>query len=135
MKSILFTKKLLGLVEMTFGLVNASFSLPEWQAVKMIFFGPCFSDIIIFSWWKPVRASQNVCCFLRLLVHVFTLANLWRTTFLNVNFNIRLNRLLIVCHQVVFMYLRVHKVQHLYEAKDILMRQEVVCSLMVMAVY
>ena len=23
------------------GLVNASFSLPEWQAVKMIFFGPC----------------------------------------------------------------------------------------------
>ena len=23
------------------GLVNASFSLPEWQAVKMIFFAPC----------------------------------------------------------------------------------------------
>ena len=30
----------LGLVEMTLGLVNVSFSLPEWQAVKMIFFGP-----------------------------------------------------------------------------------------------
>ena len=30
-----------GLVEMTSGLVNASFSLPEWQAVKMIFFAPC----------------------------------------------------------------------------------------------
>ena len=30
-----------GLVEMTFGLVNASFSLPEWQAVKMTFFAPC----------------------------------------------------------------------------------------------
>ena len=29
-----------GLVEMTFGLVNASFSLPEWQAVKMTFFAP-----------------------------------------------------------------------------------------------
>ena len=29
------------LVEMTSGLVNASFSLPEWQAVKMIFFAPC----------------------------------------------------------------------------------------------
>ena len=26
---------------MTYGLVNASFSLPEWRAVKMIFFAPC----------------------------------------------------------------------------------------------
>ena len=41
MKSILLVKKLLGLVEMTSGLVNASFSLPEWQAVKMIFSAPC----------------------------------------------------------------------------------------------
>ena len=40
-KSILLDEKLLGLVEMTSGLVNASFSLPEWQAVKMIFFAPC----------------------------------------------------------------------------------------------
>ena len=31
-------KKAFGLVEMTSGLVNVSFSLPEWQAVKMIFF-------------------------------------------------------------------------------------------------
>ena len=30
-----------GLVEMTSRLVNASFSLPKWQAVKMIFFAPC----------------------------------------------------------------------------------------------
>ena len=30
----------LGPVEMTSGLVNVSFSLPEWQAVKMIFFAP-----------------------------------------------------------------------------------------------
>ena len=29
------------LVKMTSGLVNASFSLPEWQAVKMIFFAAC----------------------------------------------------------------------------------------------
>ena len=41
MTSILLVKKFLGLVEMTSGLVNASFSLPEWQAVKMIFFAPC----------------------------------------------------------------------------------------------
>ena len=30
--------KAFGLVEMTSGLVNVSFSLPEWQAVEMIFF-------------------------------------------------------------------------------------------------
>ena len=41
MKSILLVKNLLGLVQMTSGLVNASFSSPEWQAVKMIFFAPC----------------------------------------------------------------------------------------------
>ena len=40
-RSILLVKKLLGLVEMMSGLVNASFSLPEWLAVKMIFFAPC----------------------------------------------------------------------------------------------
>ena len=40
MKSILLVKKVLGLVEMTSGLVNASFSLHEWQAVKIIFFAP-----------------------------------------------------------------------------------------------
>ena len=34
MKSFLFVKKPLGLVEMTSGLVNASFSWPRWQAVK-----------------------------------------------------------------------------------------------------
>ena len=38
---ILLIKKFWGLVEMTFGQVNASFSLPEWQAVKMTFFAPC----------------------------------------------------------------------------------------------
>ena len=41
MKSVLLVKKRLGLVEMTSALVNASFSLPEWQAVKMIFFATC----------------------------------------------------------------------------------------------
>ena len=29
-----------GLVEMTFGLVHASYSLPKWQAVKLTFFAP-----------------------------------------------------------------------------------------------
>ena len=40
MKSILLIKKLLGLVKMTSRVVDASFSLPDWQAVKMIFFHP-----------------------------------------------------------------------------------------------
>ena len=42
-KSFLLVKNLLGLVEMTFRLVNASVSLPKWQAVKMIFFAPWIS--------------------------------------------------------------------------------------------
>ena len=33
-----FIKTFLGLVEMMFGLVNVSFSLPKWKAVKMTFF-------------------------------------------------------------------------------------------------
>ena len=47
MKSILLVKKVLGLVEMTSGLVNASFSLPQWQAIKMIFFASCFRGYLI----------------------------------------------------------------------------------------
>ena len=31
------------------GLVNASFSLPEWQAVKMIFFAPWLTTVSFFS--------------------------------------------------------------------------------------
>ena len=45
MKSILLVKTLLGLVEMMSGLANASCSLPEWQAVIMIFFAPFLLDI------------------------------------------------------------------------------------------
>ena len=45
MKSILRLKEFLGLVEMTSGLVNASQSLSEWQAVKMIFFAPCLRKV------------------------------------------------------------------------------------------
>ena len=36
MKSVLLIIKFGGLVEMPFGLVNASFSLPEWQPVKIL---------------------------------------------------------------------------------------------------
>ena len=44
----LLIKTFLGLVEMTFGLVNVSFSLPEWQAVKMTFFAPWTVVFLIF---------------------------------------------------------------------------------------
>ena len=40
-KSILLIKMYLGLAEMMFGLVDGSFSLPEWQALKMTFSAPC----------------------------------------------------------------------------------------------
>ena len=36
----LLIKTFLRLVEMMFGLVNVSFSLPEWQAVKLTLFAP-----------------------------------------------------------------------------------------------
>ena len=41
MKSTLQVNKIWGLVQMMSGLANPGFSLPEWQAVKMIFFVPC----------------------------------------------------------------------------------------------
>ena len=53
MRSILLIKKLLGLVEMMSGLVNASFSLPEWLAVKMIFFAPCSEE------FSKLRIEEN----------------------------------------------------------------------------
>ena len=49
MKSILLVIKLLELVEMISGLVNAIFSLPEWPAVKMIFFAPWYVIMIVYS--------------------------------------------------------------------------------------
>ena len=40
-----------GLVEMTYRLVHASYSLPKWQAVKLPFFAP---------WFKYLRSRMNV---------------------------------------------------------------------------
>ena len=44
----LLIKTFLGLVEMTFGLVNVSFSLPEWQGVKVTFFASCNVYVTIY---------------------------------------------------------------------------------------
>ena len=60
-EELLLIKKFLGLVEMTFGRVNASFSLPESQAVKLTFFTPwcILSSGHSSSWakidWEPGR--------------------------------------------------------------------------------
>ena len=54
MKSILLVKKLLGLVEMMTGLVNASFSLPGRQAVKKI--APCILEYLGLSITKTKKA-------------------------------------------------------------------------------
>ena len=54
MKSILLIKMFLGLVEMTFGLVYASFSLPKWQALKITLFAPCG----IYQSWEDVMALK-----------------------------------------------------------------------------
>ena len=35
-------QKVLGLAEINFGQVHASYSLPDWQAVKVTFFAPCY---------------------------------------------------------------------------------------------
>ena len=48
----LLIKTSMGLVEMIFGLVYASFSLPEWQAVKMTFFVP-------WQTWSPTPTRRQ----------------------------------------------------------------------------
>ena len=63
MKSILLVKKLSGLVEMMSELVSASFSLPKWQAVKMIFFVPClifFHKLIVCGTVLPPIAHNRL---------------------------------------------------------------------------
>ena len=71
MKSILLVKRFLGLVEMTSGLVNASFSLFEWRAVKMIFYVPWSLLEIkgLIGNWFCVRLV--LLCKIRLLLNTF----------------------------------------------------------------
>ena len=53
----LLIKTFLGLVEMIFGLVNVSFSLPEWQAVTMTFFALC--DLKFFHVFSKDRLPES----------------------------------------------------------------------------
>ena len=45
---------------MTSGLVNASFGLPEWQAVKMIFFAPWIYNILSGDLWCKCHKYLNI---------------------------------------------------------------------------
>ena len=61
-KLILLIKRFLGIVEMAFGLVNASFSLPKWQAVKLTFFAPCqkvMRSIIVIYQAEPSSLARR----------------------------------------------------------------------------
>ena len=59
---------------MTSGLVNASFSLPEWKAVKVIFFAPWVRTFIFFDVWvetpwvllPSLNAERSLCKMLKL---------------------------------------------------------------------
>ena len=54
----LLIKTFLGLVEMMFGrLVNVTFSLPEWQAVKMTSFAPCNVVLEYYFWCQSILTS------------------------------------------------------------------------------
>ena len=77
-ESILLIKMFLELVEMTFGLVYASFSLPERQALKMTFFAPCLLNFIPFlhylreEWWNQFsRKCRKLNFFLRIVFFVY----------------------------------------------------------------
>ena len=50
---------------MTSGPVNASFSLPEWQAVKVIFFAPWYVFKVIQNW------EMNALQYIYLVVLIF----------------------------------------------------------------
>ena len=85
-KWILLIKKFWGLFEMTFGLVNASFSFPEWQAVKMTFFAPwrrCPLNVLGDKVEPPQTATslqRPLFCPSRQKIHTWTLVYNLSTT-------------------------------------------------------
>ena len=57
----LLIKMFLGLVEMMFGLVNSSFSLAEWQTVKITFFAPCCINSVLFIKKATKQRTRCTC--------------------------------------------------------------------------
>ena len=61
---------------MAVGLVNVSFSLPEWLAVKMIFFAPCscvFKCLVILCIYFSILRFQHM----KYLIHIFIISFLF----------------------------------------------------------
>ena len=53
-------KTFLGLAEMMFGLVNVSFSLPQWQAVKVTFFASCRKKVRVIGNLKQITGNKEM---------------------------------------------------------------------------
>ena len=78
-------KRVWGLVEMTCGLVHASYSLPEWQPIKLTFFAPCCcqdkwywwqNNLILYSIWvvcllKVVKMKSRIFLYC-ILINLYT---------------------------------------------------------------
>ena len=62
MKSVLLVKKFLQLVEVTSGLVNASFSFPEWQAVNKNDFLCTLAQSLTVNFWETYHELACVLC-------------------------------------------------------------------------
>ena len=60
----LLMKTTLGLVKMMFGLVNVSYNLSEWQALKMTFFAPWERGRVgvVFSLMTEIWWINRNCC-------------------------------------------------------------------------
>ena len=85
----MLVKKFLELVEMTFRLVNTSFSLPEWYSVKMVSFAPLISAIVLKSLLRPLSIFQLVLSspIFRCCVYVVFYLYLFSAVVKKVNFN------------------------------------------------
>ena len=94
--TVTFTKELLhyfvptlliiGLVKMTFGLVHANCSLPEWQAVKQTFFAPwtkCNDNCAIIlcelaiQSWPPFQGLFSYMKFAVIIIFVFVVIDIF----------------------------------------------------------
>ena len=97
----LLIKTFLGLVEMMFGLVNVSFSLPKWQAVNVTFFAPC----IVLHNYNMAFINFLVTCFIQEMLYVFLFTFFFTSTHFHLGGHTRQHFSLSYCHQKIFMLL------------------------------
>ena len=97
----LLIKTFLGLVEMMFGLVNVSFSLPEWQAVNVTFFAPC----IVLRNYNMASINFLVTCFIQEMLYVFLFTFFFASTHFHLGGRSHQHFSLSYCHYKIFMLL------------------------------